>query len=141
MAGVGRKIEAKRAGTLVARVEPRSETDVGSAARAFGLEDDAEAFREVSREDAELVLTNVMHKDMAYSSEIMPRESAQELARLFLAEAGTQGARYFTNGSWEQVHKEYNGVNWNPLTDATFDTGVLVLSPERTACAWFVDED
>lgn len=52
---------------------------------------------------------------------------AEQLTAEFLEQFGAQ-ARYFTN-------------NWCSVTDATFDTGVIVIGALQSGCLWVEDED
>ena len=105
--------------------------DVLKLAEEFGLREDPSAFEPVAASDAVALVTSVLHKDMAYSHPLMPEERAKELAQRFLAQFGAE-ARFYSNG-WPRA--------WKPATDATFDTGVLVIGDERSGCIWVEDED
>jgi hypothetical protein len=76
---------------------------------------------------------------LAYNAEIMPAARAVEFAEQFFAQFGADGVQYYTNGTFhEQIG---SGAEWNPVTAATFDTGVLVIGPWRSGCLWVEDED
>ena len=93
---------------------------------------DPHAFaKEVSATTALGLVTSILHKDLAYGHSLMPERRAKELARRFLSQFG-RSARYFSNG--------WPGVS-TPATDATLDTGVLVVGDERCGCLWVEDED
>ncbi len=112
------------------------------AALAFGLKGDQGIYTEVGVKQAICVLSDAIHRDMAYEMERVPLKRAQELSELFLHAVGTTRARYFTNGTFGQPRpSRHEGASWTPATQATFDTGVLVLKPELSACLWFEDED
>jgi len=56
------------------------------------------------------------------------------------------GARFFTNGTFHEESRELGsnvtqGPGWNPVTEATFDTGVIVVAKRSAACLWVEDED
>jgi hypothetical protein len=105
-------------------------TDTLQLAKEFGLGNDPASFEEIAASDAIRLVTSILHKDMAYSQPCMSENRAKELAVQFFAQFGSQ-ARYFSNG-WPG--------GWNPATDATFDTGVLVTG-DRSGCLWVEDED
>jgi hypothetical protein len=66
------------------------------------------------------------------------------LADRFLASFGTDGVHYFTNadfGARADPAFTLSSFGWNPVTAATFDTGVLVVGPRRCGCLWVEDED
>lgn len=104
----------------------------------FQLATDAETYQEIDQQDATKLLTLILHRDLAYNSEIMPESDATLLAQRFLNYVTDGEARYFTNGTF---HNPSGGAEWNPATDATFDTGVLVLSSKTSGCLWVEDED
>ena len=114
-------------------------------AREFGLRDAAGCYKEIDELAASRLVRMVLHRDIAYNAEIMPEARAAELADTFLAQFGS-GTRYFSNGTWHlQSVVRPDGVvcgpNWDPVTRATFDTGVLAIGPERSGCLWVEDED
>jgi hypothetical protein len=100
---------------------------VAELAREFGLRDDPECYREIDGASARASVLRLLHRDMAYDAEIMPMDRAGQLADRFFSQFG-DGSRYFTN-------------NWCPVTDATFDEGILVLGQHRSGCLWVEDED
>ncbi len=136
-------IEAVRTGGMVrGGVLQQSFARPETAARAFGLRADADIYIEVDAEEAASVLRNVIHEDMAYGYEFTPLEHAEQLAVQFLQAIPASGTRYFTNGTFGRPRESPNiGPSWSPATDATFDTGVLILGSSLSACLWFEDED
>ena len=97
----------------------------------FGLLAPPDPLLRVDRAAAGAVLERLLWKDLAYAAEIMPRETAQRLAQGFLA-AVPDGARFYTNGPWQQ----HDAVVFSPLTEATFDAGILALWDHTAACVW-----
>ena len=110
------------------------------------------------------LLTSVLSFDLAYdcARAVSPLPLAKNLAREFLALFGSAPG-LFTNADltrrplphrpvrgphfvpqdWkqpEQVELPRPGA-WDPLTRATFDCGVLVMSRQRIGCLWVEDED
>jgi len=57
-------------------------------AREFGLRDDPTCYKKIDELAARQVTRSLLHKDMAYNSEVMPEARAAELADLFLAQFG-----------------------------------------------------
>ena len=98
-----------------------------SVAKAFDLRDDDACYREIDESTAHSFVAEVLHRDQAYSVEIMTAAHAEQLTGKFFEQFGAQ-ARYFTN----------NGC---PVTDATFDVGVLVIGVLQSGCLWVEDED
>jgi hypothetical protein len=118
---------------------------VPEVAREFGLFDEVVLYKEIDKPAARRVLQRVLHRDMAYNGEVMAEARAVELAEQFLAQF-RQDTRYYTNGSWHMPSVELSdrvvhGASWDPVTTATFDTGILAIGPERSGCLWIEDED
>lgn len=135
-------VASRTGGEVIAECTDRAYTRPEEAAGAFGLSSAADTYTEVPAEEALAVLANVINKDMAYDFEFMPYERAKELATAFLFSFPQTGTRFFTNGTFGKERESPNiGPSWSPATEATFDTGVLVLAAQSTACVWFKDED
>ncbi|WP_124479439.1 hypothetical protein [Burkholderia stagnalis] len=98
-----------------------------SVAKAFELRDDDACYREIDESEARCCIAEVLHRDQAYRAELMTVAQAEQLTAEFLEQFGAQ-ARYFTN-------------NWCSVTDATFDTGVIVIGALQSGCLWVEDED
>jgi hypothetical protein len=87
--------------------------------------------------DAALQLVHdILARDLAYDDVVMPSTEAQELASRFLAHVG-EVAEYFTNGSW----LTRPDLSWEPLSQATFDAGVVAVGGDSAAMLWVEDED
>ena len=113
--------------------------------RQFGLGDDPASYKEIDETAARYLIHLVLHRDMAYNAEVMPLARAVELADQFLAQFGPD-TRNFSNGSWHlppvvRPDAVACGPSWNPVTTATFDTGVLAIGQARSGCLWIEDED
>jgi hypothetical protein len=90
----------------------------------------------LAAEDAEKAAVRVLHRDLAYHAPVMAIERAESLARRFVESCG-EAAVFFTNGALALTG---TGA-WSPITDATFDSGVLGLSASRVGLLWVEDED
>src|SRR5262249_45338630 len=115
-------LAARRFGVVHCGLSSSPAPTVAELAREFGLREGQECYREIDEPSARESVQRLLHRDLAYSAEIMPEGQAKQLAERFFAQFGT-GARFFTN-------------NWCPVTDATFDEGVLVIGPQRSGCMW-----
>lgn len=126
--------------------EKRSVTVVLDAfVNRLGFTDLGTNWNEIDRHGAEVILRRILHRDLAYNAVIMSIELAGELSAHFL-DLFTTGARYFTNGTFyepdDQVAADVvHGASWHPITDATFDTGVICLDEKRIGIVWVQDED
>lgn len=129
-------------GQAIAEVRRFEATSVAEAAAQFGLLASPHIYAEISAEEARAVLIAILHEDMAYGTQRLPLEQARELTAAFFAALGAGPARFYTNGEFGRPRPAPGvGPDWNPATDATFDTGVIAVSPTHIACAWFMDED
>ena len=122
---------ARRSGVVRCGIVESGHGDLVGLAKGFGLNGDEHACRPISPAAARELVTSILHKDLAYGVELMPAARARELAERFLGQFG-DNARYFSNG-WPGV--------WTPATDATLDTGVLVIGDGGCGCLWVEDED
>lgn len=139
---IATQIARARGGDLIAEIRPVQVKSVSEAAVLFSLHPSEDIYHEVSREEAERVLAAVLARDMAYGSPIVVPEEAALLARRFVEEFVSENPAFYTNGEWGRpTTRPGVGPGWTPATNHTFDTGVLVVTSRRTACAWFMDED
>lgn len=93
------------------------------------------------------ILSHLLHKSMAYGVEVLPLEDANRLAAHFVS-LFDNDAQYYSNSAWN-TNKYSNdsttfvlGLSgWNPCTDATFDSGIIIADSNNIGIAWFEDED
>jgi hypothetical protein len=132
---------------LIARVDgvvhcgllSQSSPSIPELAREFDLRDAIECYREIDATAARRLIQSILHRDLAYCAEIMSLDRAGELTEQFLNQFGTENVRFWTNGTFHELRE--SGAAWNPVTAATFDTGVLVIGPHCSGCFWVEDED
>ncbi len=102
----------------------------------FGLTPNKELLVEHDRGSALEILSVLLQRDMAYESPCMSEAEAAAMAESILSSNETVASKYFSNGNWAK--KE----SWNPLTESTFDSGILVtIDKNLYFCIWFQDED
>lgn len=91
---------------------------------------------EVDRRRAAELMAFFSSVSLAYGSykvkEGPRRQAVQGLKDL------TDAARFFTNGTWLA---EANGGSWAPLSDATFDGGVIGFDDDCAFIYWVEEED
>ncbi|WP_192311768.1 hypothetical protein [Pseudoxanthomonas sp. PXM02] len=140
--GIEDRIIQARGGGVIVGIRAVQGCTLEDAAGHFGLFPERAHYFEIDAAEAQAVLVAVLSRDMAYGINLVPPDEAQALAAAFVGQFAKESAGYYTNGDYGKP-KTTSGVGpgWNPVTDATFDTGVLVVSPSRIACAWFMDED
>jgi len=102
--------------------------------------------QEIGRELANAILVSLLHRDLAYDHLCMPVELASRTADMLLTHFNTDD-RYFTNAQFQRkdvaepasLLVQISG--WNPLTESTFDSGVVCIGSELGGIYWFQDED
>jgi hypothetical protein len=129
-------IEARKYGEVRYAVASESTNDLSRVLGKFGLTPDATLLVEHDRETAFAILRELLWKDMAYEGECMPRSQAEAVANQLLLQYSIPESKYFSNGDWSKRE------SWNPLTESTFDAGLIVTGNDGTYfCIWFQDED
>ena len=130
-------IVARNCGEIRYSVASEHTANLSRLLGKFGLTPDESLLVEHDRDSALQILITLLWKDMAYEGECMPRNEAELLAQQILAEHENPGCRYFSNGNVA------NGESWNPLTESTFDAGLVIASTQghNHFCIWFQDED
>ncbi len=106
------------------------------------VEFDGGRLEKINIELAQKILTYILHYDLAYHSEIMPIENASLLARRFL-KLFSPDIKFFSNspGTEEVKNEIVSMTGWLPITQATFDTGVIAVDGNHIGCLWVEDED
>jgi hypothetical protein len=135
---------ARNCGTVHCGLSSCPTPSVPELAAEFGLADNPAFYKEIDAEAARRLAAAVINQDMAYNAEILPAARAAELAERFLAQFGTEGVRFYTNGTFHENPGPKLGspsASWDPVTAATFDTGILAIGRQCSGCLWVEDED
>jgi hypothetical protein len=101
-------------------------------------------WREVTRDFAERTLVWLLSRDLAYRAPLMSPSLATELATEFLAwfrDDATFFTNYLVNRDETAVMNGLSPCTGTPITDATFDAGILVVDSALLGILWFADED
>ena len=119
-------------------------TIADQAVQANGFRTLGDAWLEISAHDAHAIATSLLHRDLAYGEEIMPLADATELATAFL-DLAPEPHTYFTNGEWIGALEDDGSlgttIGWDPISDATYDAGIICVGDDMTAMLWVEDED
>lgn len=121
--------------SLVNRTQRAPDAAANSAVTALGLK--AVAWRVLAAAEAVDALQRVLHRDLAFDAPIMPEDLARELATRIVRFFGPS-AIFYTNQS--QAEGQSTG-SWDPVTDATFDTGIIAVGVTRVGVVWFLEDD
>jgi hypothetical protein len=129
-------IQARSAGEIRYAVVSEVTGSLSRVLAKVGLTPDESLLVEHDKQTALAILEELLWKDMAYEDECMPRSLAETFAKQVMEEHAHPESRYFSNGNWAQRE------SWNPLTESTFDAGLLITGKEgHYFCIWFQDED
>jgi hypothetical protein len=137
-------ISARDCGVVRCGLSSHTSPSIPELAAEFGLADDPASYKEIDVVAARRLIQLLLSQDMAYNSDIVPPALAAELTERFLDQFGAVGVRFYTNGTFHLVQGPrltWSGVSWDPMTQATFDTGVLIVGPQCSGCLWIEDED
>lgn len=112
--------------------------------KRLGFFDNTERLDTISVELAREIIARILWKDLAYSAELMPKNKAYEFADNILDEYHTRQCTIYTNSTWEECKTENLNLElsrYNPMTNATFDSGIIIKHPNYCFCIWVEDED
>lgn len=84
---------------------------------------------------AQRIVSEILHKTLAYGTEIMSKENAEQYANEFVSLFGDTST-FFTNAV-----SDPRISGWNPMTHATFGIGVFVVGKLNAASIFAEDED
>lgn len=95
-------------------------------------------WKEIGKKAAEKIIIRVLTKDLAYSSKIgSSTKAAEVLAEILNFFPGDR--QFFTNALFSDDYSEIS--SWDSITQATFDTGVVIVSDRKIGILWVKDED
>jgi hypothetical protein len=102
-------------------------------------------WHEISLAEANTLICRILERDLAYNVELMSHTQSCILRDRFLASFDQQ-VRFFTNGTFcapstSLSQDVVQGPRWSPITQATFDTGVVAADGKRIGMLWVEDED
>jgi hypothetical protein len=104
---------------------------------ALGFNGIGSGWREITSKAAAKQIKRILHRDLAYSVELMPEKQAEQIAHSFVALLGGAAGRFFTNS-------EPMGENCyasTPISSATFCEGIVGFRGPAMAICWAQDED
>lgn len=97
--------------------------------------------REVPRSEARSILVSLLRQDMAYRAELMPQAEAESFADQFLGNFSSDDARFITNlDQPDNPARPFDG-GYSPMTQSTFDGGIIGIENSLVGCFWVEDED
>jgi len=115
----------------------RPESIADSFVASLGFKPPGKAWRMIDRGVALGCLQHLLYYDLAYQRPLMEQKTAQFIAGSFMALFSSYDCRFCTNGSFDE-----NGLlNWTPITESTFDHGVIAFDEQSIGMIWAQDED
>lgn len=97
------------------------------------------AFLELSAEEARAALGFFAADTMVMTHGSAPSARTLEIVAAGVARLGSR-ARFFSNGLWH-ARAITNPFTWTGISDATFDGGVIGMSPDIAFILWVEEED
>jgi hypothetical protein len=106
----------------------------------------------ISGADALAIVTTLLHRDLASNTELMSLAQASDLATRFF-DLVPEPHTYFTNGDWTtssdptldatsaSTHPLATLEGWDPISDATYDSGVVCVGEGSAAVLWVEEAD
>jgi hypothetical protein len=124
-------------GMVHCHIIPSASLSLAKLTRRCGLRFAPNIYREINKSKAVAIAIRILSRDLAYGGRLMSQTAAKGLIQQFLANFGDLRTQYYTNGYFDRE----TDCSWTPATAATFDTGILVISPATAGCLWVEDED
>lgn len=103
----------------------------------FGFAHPDEDLSPISRDQAADLIAHLVAYDQAFGHPTRVIDIAEDCGHEFVG-LFPRESRFFTNSA-DSIFAPIR--TWRSLTDATFDSGVLVVSTSRAGVLWFEDED
>ena len=123
---------------LVVRFEGK---DFSNILKEMELASDIERYRKINLNLAKKIITKILWQDLAYSFEFMERKKAEFFTIKLLKEFYTDDSIIYTNAIWKKEGNSVELCEWNPMTSATFDSGVIIKNLDDCCCIWVEDND
>ena len=89
------------------------------------------------------MLERLLERDLAYGGQVMSLATAKELSREFVS-LFSSCSFFYANGDFPppEAYREGGWAgSWDPVTRATFDTGVVGVDNAHAGLLWIEDED
>lgn len=100
----------------------------------------ADALHPIEREEAAGLLAWLSRESVAYGSDHIPPPEVVTTVLEALEVLGPD-ARFWTNGDWAERWRGSLSAGWAPLSDATFDVGVIACDADHAFIFWVEEED
>ncbi|PJZ00979.1 hypothetical protein CPT06_07875 [Bacillus vallismortis] len=85
-------------------------------------------------------MTYILSKDLAYEISLSSEPIAFELSDYFFHYFSDDPV-YVTNADVDVQSGDVRLSSWSPITQATFDAGVVVVDKKKIGLIWVEDED
>lgn len=95
-------------------------------------------WKEINQEDAQQIIAFIITHDLAYSRVIMSLKEAEQIL-VKLSHFFSDRCKFFTNALFTDNYSRIR--EWDSITQATFDTGLISLCHNEITILWVKDED
>jgi hypothetical protein len=102
----------------------------------FGFLPLGHEWRYINKKEATRILRFILESGLAYGTTLMTPARADLLADSFLRLFSRTESRYCSNGLLTR-----SGGSSNPITNSTFDHGIVAYDDQNIGIAWVQDED
>lgn len=108
----------------------------------LGLVSDQEALQRVNLNKASKIIKHILWKGLSstkfeFKSEETARCEADHLVDLLCSPNCT----LYTNAEWSFQKNQNPMGSWHPLTQYTYDSGVIFIGENHAACVWAEEDD
>jgi hypothetical protein len=97
-------------------------------------------WKEIDKSMAKQILEYILSFDMAYDIELDSKPLADKLSNYFFNQF-LSDTKYYTNGDFDNDFGFFRLRSWTPITNSTFDTGVLGIDKNKIGILWAEDND
>lgn len=110
--------------------------------KSFGFRGLNKDWVEINGKDALKILTEILHKNIAYGTSISNRKDSFNIGRRLMS-LFKEKSKAFTNGNLVVPNADPNDVEGSfiGISSSTFDTGVVLIDEEKIAIVWIQEDD
>lgn len=94
----------------------------------------------LNKAQAEHTLAALLHRSMAYSTEMAETATAEDYARRFISLYQEERTIFVSNGMFYLTSVDGIGP-WNSLTSSTYDSGIIAFDRHSLSLLWFEEDD